>query len=213
MVSLAIVVFAEARMRPDGRVLTPDEHRARVHQSALYREIATSDAMWDGWRPSALIRTPCRTRNCLSWEQQRSWYTVMLDRFGFPLRCLEGEHGTVLWSRAGAPPQPVYRGAAPISVLGLGDKPGGLSFPNYGVMRDRVLPLRVIWLGWIGNALIFEALYVLIVVVVCRNGIRALRRRRGRCPACGYDLQRDLIAGCPECGWNRSANLPEAAAA
>ena len=29
------------------------------------------------------------------------------------------------------------------------------------------------------------------------------RRRRGRCPACGYDLRGDLSAGCTECGWNR----------
>ena len=27
----------------------------------------------------------------------------------------------------------------------------------------------------------------------------------GHCPRCGYDLRRDLNAGCPECGWNRPA--------
>lgn len=30
------------------------------------------------------------------------------------------------------------------------------------------------------------------------------RRARGLCPACGYDLSSDFMAGCPECGWNRS---------
>ncbi len=29
------------------------------------------------------------------------------------------------------------------------------------------------------------------------------RRRRGRCPACGYDLRSDLTRGCTECGWRR----------
>jgi hypothetical protein len=35
---------------------------------------------------------------------------------------------------------------------------------------------------------------------------RAFRRRRGRCPRCGYDLQHDLASGCPECGWGREHN-------
>ncbi len=32
---------------------------------------------------------------------------------------------------------------------------------------------------------------------------RALRRRRGHCISCGYDLRGDPDTGCPECGWNR----------
>lgn len=30
-----------------------------------------------------------------------------------------------------------------------------------------------------------------------------LRRRKGRCPKCAYDLKRDFESGCPECGWGR----------
>lgn len=30
-----------------------------------------------------------------------------------------------------------------------------------------------------------------------------LRRYRGRCPLCTYDLAGDLTPGCTECGWNR----------
>jgi hypothetical protein len=49
---------------------------------------------------------------------------------------------------------------------------------------------------------------------------RAIRRRRGRCPRCGYDLRghrhegtearrhEGLAAGCPECGWNRPKDTP-----
>ena len=32
---------------------------------------------------------------------------------------------------------------------------------------------------------------------------RRRRMRRGRCPACNYDLRHDLSDGCPECGWHR----------
>lgn len=38
---------------------------------------------------------------------------------------------------------------------------------------------------------------------------RAVRRRRGHCPACGYDLGGDLAGGCPECGLGRHASAPD----
>ena len=31
-----------------------------------------------------------------------------------------------------------------------------------------------------------------------------LRRMRGLCLICGYNLRGDLSQGCPECGWGRS---------
>ena len=35
---------------------------------------------------------------------------------------------------------------------------------------------------------------------------RYLRRKRGLCIKCGYDLRGDFAAGCPECGWGREAD-------
>ncbi len=32
-----------------------------------------------------------------------------------------------------------------------------------------------------------------------------LRRKRGLCVACGYDLRGNPTHGCPECGWRREA--------
>jgi len=32
---------------------------------------------------------------------------------------------------------------------------------------------------------------------------RMIRRKRGHCIKCGYDLRGDFSAGCPECGWRR----------
>ncbi len=34
---------------------------------------------------------------------------------------------------------------------------------------------------------------------------RFIRRKRGRCINCGYDLRGDFSAGCSECGWRREA--------
>jgi len=65
-----------------------------------------------------------------------------------------------------------------------------------------VLPVRVLCLRFSFNAVFFATIWALLLVA---PGIirLTLRRRRGRCPRCGYDLRGQLDAGCPECGWNR----------
>jgi len=69
-----------------------------------------------------------------------------------------------------------------------------------------VLPLRPIWPGLVLNTL----LYALVLWLLYRGSFvlrRHIRRKRGRCPKCGYDLRGQLPgAGCPECGWNRQQN-------
>jgi len=35
---------------------------------------------------------------------------------------------------------------------------------------------------------------------------RVIRRKRGHCIKCGYDLRGDFSTGCPECGWRREAD-------
>jgi len=64
------------------------------------------------------------------------------------------------------------------------------------------LPVRPIWPGFLIDTLFYAAIWF--------GGFfapgmakRAIRRKRGRCPRCGYDLRGDLAAGCSECGWNR----------
>jgi hypothetical protein len=61
----------------------------------------------------------------------------------------------------------------------------------------RVLPLRPLWRGLLLDALVWAALVGLLTVGP-RSFIRARRRRRGRCPACGYPL--GPSPRCPECG-------------
>lgn len=60
------------------------------------------------------------------------------------------------------------------------------------------------WPGLLVDTLIYAALWW--TVLVTPGAIRRrLRRRRGQCPACGYDRQRlDAGALCPECGVRRN---------
>jgi hypothetical protein len=64
------------------------------------------------------------------------------------------------------------------------------------------------WPGFIINTLFYAIILWLLILgpFVLR---RHIRRKRGQCPKCGYDLRGIPGSGCPECGWNRQ---PEAAA-
>ena len=66
-----------------------------------------------------------------------------------------------------------------------------------------LLPLRPICPEFLVNTLFYAGLLWLLIPgpFLMR---RHIRRRRGRCVKCGYDLRGALPgAGCPECGWRR----------
>lgn len=67
----------------------------------------------------------------------------------------------------------------------------------------RVLPWRPVWSGLLLDIAIFALLW-LGVTEGCAVGVRFLRLRRNRCPACGYSLAGQASPGCPECGWARA---------
>ena len=50
---------------------------------------------------------------------------------------------------------------------------------------------------------VHAALLWLLLLAGPRALRRHIRRKRGRCVKCGYDLHGELDAGCPECGWGR----------
>jgi hypothetical protein len=78
----------------------------------------------------------------------------------------------------------------------------------------RALPYSMIWPGFAIDTLFYAAIWLTLFFGIV-GGKRAIRRKRGRCPRCGYDLRgqrhqgteprrhEGLGAGCPECGWNR----------
>jgi len=81
---------------------------------------------------------------------------------------------------------------------------------------DRTLPLRPILPGFLVNTLFYAATWFCIFFGVAALR-RAIRRGRGRCVKCGYDLRGQRTSdeaterrsdggvriGCPECGWGR----------
>ena len=80
---------------------------------------------------------------------------------------------------------------------------------SHGVMLNRMRPTRPLWPGFAVNSLLYAALWWIVLVLFAwlirfiRRWPARRREKRGRCPACGYDLRGGFDAGCSECGWRR----------
>jgi len=77
----------------------------------------------------------------------------------------------------------------------------GLALPT-SVMRfatGRHLPLRVIWPGFLGDAVVFAWMWYAVTAFPMVL-VRSRRRKRGACPSCGYDVRYTPDSPCPECG-------------
>lgn len=70
--------------------------------------------------------------------------------------------------------------------------------------EPRVLPLVPVFYGLIINT-IFYSIIIFMFLFGVQYVRKLIRRLSGRCPMCTYDLQNNIASGCPECGWNRSA--------
>lgn len=74
---------------------------------------------------------------------------------------------------------------------------------NTGPTPDyAILPLRPIWPGFAINT-IFYASLLWLVTLGPFTARKVIRRKRGFCIECGYDLRGDFSTGCPECGFGR----------
>jgi hypothetical protein len=83
--------------------------------------------------------------------------------------------------------------------------PNPITKDTGGLQLGRVLlPRRFLWRGVILDTLFYSCLIGL-VAFGAPQARACLRRVRGRCPKCAYDLRGRLAEGCPECGWRRSA--------
>lgn len=69
-----------------------------------------------------------------------------------------------------------------------------------------VLPSIPIWPGVLANTLVYSTLWLAGVLSLMRLKT-AVRRRRGLCPACGYDLTG--TTSCPECGHGTPRPTPQ----
>ncbi len=68
--------------------------------------------------------------------------------------------------------------------------------------KQRLIPVRPILGGFLINTLFYAAILWLLALGPF-TARRMIRRNRGLCINCGYDLRGDLSSGCPECGWRR----------
>ncbi len=86
---------------------------------------------------------------------------------------------------------------------GIELSPASPKFPGVVSIDDqRALPYKPIWLGLVVDILFYTLIwFTLIFVYEITN--RALRRNKGCCIKCGYDLRGIDNEGCPECGWGR----------
>ncbi len=64
------------------------------------------------------------------------------------------------------------------------------------------LPLRPVWVGIVLSTLFYAALLWLVAYGPFALR-RTIRRKRGHCINCNYNLRGEFTHGCPECGWNR----------
>ena len=71
-----------------------------------------------------------------------------------------------------------------------------------------ILPTGVIWPAFVLNTLFYASIFGALAWTLSALR-RHLRRARGRCPACGYNLRGNLTTGCPECAWNRTTTTPK----
>jgi hypothetical protein len=130
---------------------------------------------------------------------------------GWPLRSVR--RTAYVWSRTedAVPGREcgIFRPGIVIELDPMGRTPAHQSntmrFLDPITRRHACLSLMPVWPGFAANTLLYAAL-----AWVPLRGVGTLRRwrrsRRGRCPACGYDLA-GLAAGtaCPECGWEAGA--------
>ena len=96
--------------------------------------------------------------------------------------------------------------ARKIGRLPIQPAAGGIQLPDRWVMEhDRqwlrltTLPCRPIWSGFAMNTIFYAAIlwFLTLGPFAAR---RLIRRRRGRCIECGYDLRGAEHEVCPECG-------------
>lgn len=113
---------------------------------------------------------------------------MMITRMGLPFRAFEAMHS---WG----PVQPTHSGGIPVASFR----------PN--VAWVSIIPLRPIVSGLVLNTLLFGGLAWAVLfgpIAMVRRTQRQMRMLRRHCPQCDYDLQGNLDAGCPECGWRRT---------
>lgn len=85
-----------------------------------------------------------------------------------------------------------------VGGISVGAPTDGFPWP-YGVNQLRGIPLTPVWPGFVLNTLFYTVILWLLWSAPFATR-RLIRKRRGRCARCGYDLTGVKHDVCPECG-------------
>ncbi len=77
-----------------------------------------------------------------------------------------------------------------------------LARTSSGAFSDYEYPLRLLGTGFAIDTAFYGAIWF-VLLTGPRMVRRYVRRLRGRCLVCGYDLRGEFSSGCSECGWRR----------
>ena len=123
---------------------------------------------------------------------------VIRDRTGWPFRCLQAEKWLVNDS-SGRQYQTRYAVATvPVSY----------QWSAWRITDTRPLAVLPIWPGFAINT-IFYAVILWLLTLGPFTARRIIRRRRGLCINCGYDLRGAEHEACPECGVETTSKVVE----
>lgn len=124
------------------------------------------------------------------WLNHGAGFDATIWRFGWPLRCLKGDIIGIYWDDAET------RGFWVLAEKYIIVE--GVTARSAGPI---MIPLRPIWIGIIGNSLLY-AFGLLLLISGSRALLRCRRRRSGGCVKCGYPTGPSAV--CSECGTPRA---------
>jgi hypothetical protein len=145
------------------------------------------DSPRSGDLPPIRFRKPLQTLSC----RNLKGHFGLASLYGWPCRALfHAQWGTIGWTEV--------------------DQAGLLNLNANKEETDTasnrwLFPVLPLWPGFAIDTLFFAAIWFGVFFGFA-SGKRAIRRKRGRCLRCGYDLRGDLAAGCSECGSGRQGN-------
>ena len=158
------------------------------------------EAHTSGWLVRRFIGRRIHWNPTTDQPERREVFFVDIYEVGWPSRCLQWEswrefevnfpQGTTVNRNEGHPVPSWWRSGITVSAQRFG----------FGSQSWKALPIHPIYFGFVVNTIVYAVL-VWSVTLGPFTVRRAIRRKRGRCIKCGYDLRGTSGGGaCPECG-------------